>query len=387
MIILAVAGLSVIVLTKTVTIHRSVFILYLLLIFFGIFYTFVGLINHPMQIGNVLKASTVTVIWPFFFLFLMPLFSQWEDIMKPINKTLIYSVLFIGVYMLFAALAYLRILPIPVELFFNTKLVEGKYDASVQLFDPSITSLMYLLPFLICYLLLKQGKQEGNSVFILLAGLLVGLIAMVVSGRRALILNVLLAPVLLVLFLTFKPSTVSASLRKSLITNIALMIGAVFVLMLLLIQTQILNFDALLDSFLQGFDTQRDESSRVRGSQSVGLIQSFFDYPIFGSGLGTSSQYVIRSYDTPWIYELSYLAMLYQTGLSGIIYYSTMLICIVYFAVSLISKGEISLLPHLIGLLCFLVANASNPYLAAFDHLWPLFLMLGFTNYTKLKKS
>ena len=39
------------------------------------------------------------------------------------------------------------------------------------------------------------------------------------------------------------------------------------------------------------------------------------------------------------------------------------------------------LLPNLAGMISFLIANSSNPYLAAFGHLWVIFLPIGIVNF------
>lgn len=38
------------------------------------------------------------------------------------------------------------------------------------------------------------------------------------------------------------------------------------------------------------------------------------------------------------------------------------------------------MLPLLVGLTCFLIANATNPYLLKFDYMWVIFLPLAIIN-------
>ena len=85
----------------------------------------------------------------------------------------------------------------------------------------------------------------------------------------------------------------------------------------------------------------------------------------------------IRSDVMPWAYELSYLALLYQTGLVGLGIYATGIAWIYFMGVKILRSGGMfaeSMLPLLVGMTCFLVANATNPYLAKFDGLWIIFL-------------
>jgi hypothetical protein len=46
-----------------------------------------------------------------------------------------------------------------------------------------------------------------------------------------------------------------------------------------------------------------------------------------------------------------------------------------------------SLRPVVVGSICFLLANATNPYLAKFDYLWTIFLPLAYVNFWRLKTA
>jgi O-antigen ligase len=86
----------------------------------------------------------------------------------------------------------------------------------------------------------------------------------------------------------------------------------------------------------------------------------------------------------PWAYELYYLALLYQTGLLGLAAYAAGIGWLYYSALKLIRRSELAgrfMAPIIVGMSCFLVANATNPYLPKFDGIWTIFLPAAVINY------
>jgi len=59
---------------------------------------------------------------------------------------------------------------------------------------------------------------------------------------------------------------------------------------------------------------------RWRDAQLAALTDGWRAHPVFGAGLGAVAR-VIRSDSQPWAYELSYNALLFQTGLVGLALY------------------------------------------------------------------
>jgi O-antigen ligase len=112
-------------------------------------------------------------------------------------------------------------------------------------------------------------------------------------------------------------------------------------------------------------------------------MSEWSDSPWIGQGLGASASSVTRSEEQPWAYELSYVALLFQTGLLGVIIYSSAVLWIFYKGIRLVrvrpDAGQV-ILPLLAGLAGFLLANATNPYLSKFDYLWTIFLPVAAIN-------
>ncbi|WP_312135021.1 O-antigen ligase family protein [Sphingobacterium sp.] len=378
--------------TKKAVFHQIPKRWFFIYILFGIFFSYVGFLATPEQYGNVLQTLPIRVVWPILYMMMIPLFSLGYYVVRYINLTLVIATGFIGLYILLGGLSYIGLLPIPQSFFVNTVQIEGKYDAVIQLADPSITSLMYLIPFVLTYYLLKIDELDRIRRSYIVVALFFSIMGMMISGRRALILNALIAPFLFYLVVRFSKLASDWRLQKKIIIQMLFMASILVITTIGAIYFDLLNFDALQDSFVQSFDlsaNSKDQASEIRGSQASGLLRSFAENPIIGTGLGTGSKYVVRSHEVAGSYELSYLAILFQTGIVGSSIYFGLLIYLVWKLFKLIGPETKFIIPHLVGVICFLIANASNPYLAAFDHLWTIFLPMGIVNYclTQNKKS
>ena len=118
------------------------------------------------------------------------------------------------------------------------------------------------------------------------------------------------------------------------------------------------------------------------------MINGWYSNPLFGYGHGTYTD-IIRS-EKPWRYELSYLALLFHTGIIGLILYSVGIIWIYYYGVKIIKKGgdsAIIMIALLNGLTAMLISYATNPYFDALDILWVIFLPVAYINIHSTKKS
>ncbi|WP_058765897.1 hypothetical protein [Exiguobacterium chiriqhucha] len=89
------------------------------------------------------------------------------------------------------------------------------------------------------------------------------------------------------------------------------------------------------------------------------------DNPLLGKGVGAYIEGYIRSFETPWSYELVYIALLYQSGIFGILLFVILVFSIIkkiYFRIDWEHDDSPQYyLGILVGGVCFLVAGASNP--------------------------
>ena len=92
----------------------------------------------------------------------------------------------------------------------------------------------------------------------------------------------------------------------------------------------------------------------------------------------------------PWAYELTYLALLFQTGLVGTGFYTAGVIWIYVTGIGVLRGGGPlgrMMFPTLVGLSCFLIANGTNPYLPRFDGLWVIFLPVALINLWLIERA
>ena len=151
-----------------------------------------------------------------------------------------------------------------------------------------------------------------------------------------------------------------------------------------------LGIIAIVDNFIEGFDFSGAYSASLRAEQFFTLYNGWQQTPLFGTGHGASALGPLRSAEMPWAYELSYAALLFHTGIIGFLIYSSGVIYIFWMGLKIIRSGHwlgIYMLPVLVGTTCFLIANATNPYLEKFDYIWVIFLPVALINIWLLNKD
>ena len=112
-----------------------------------------------------------------------------------------------------------------------------------------------------------------------------------------------------------------------------------------------------------------DDGARL--SQADLLFKAFIEQPILGSGFGGTID-LIRNAERPWIFELTYLQMLFNFGFLGILGLAS-LFYFQYVKIHRNSKDEFLFNPVEKSMACgfaFLLLGAiSNPYFGSFDFL------------------
>jgi hypothetical protein len=267
----------------------------------------------------------------------------------------------------------------------------GFYEGFVELRLPALASLPFGLPFLIAAGMTWGGSGRAPVARPYLWGTLVlGLLLAALSGRRAVLFVVALAPFLTVGTALLLP----AAERRRVFGPALLAIGALALLAVVVgaFLGASLGFDAgvLWESFREGFDPSASLASSIRGEQLQGLVAGWSEHPLLGRGHGAFLRDHVRDPERPWAYELSYAALLFQTGLVGFLAYAGFVGWLFWQALLAVRRGGYEarvMLPLTVGLAAFLVANATNPYLLKFDFLWTLFMPLAFLNRFQLART
>jgi len=253
------------------------------------------------------------------------------------------------------------------RIFGSFKLQKGYIESRIT----NESSLMFLLPMAICSYLVMPYKNKMLSIITFLSIFLGSFVALF-SGRRALQAVVLLSIPLTVLFASmFKNKTK----KKDFVKHLSLLL-LFFAIVLIITNTILINFYnlSLVDifhTFLRGFDWLNTSSGIRRKTQTVLLVNGWQESPFLGHGLGSYLPNYIRSYKTPWSYEMVYISLLYQVGILGVLVYAGVTIGICKAIINRVTR-EKEMYPYfisiLIGFICFIVAGAINPLVY---YVWP----------------
>ncbi len=364
-------------------IHRQVCILFIFYSCMGMAYVLYGYLNgNP---GSI-RVSTVYVIWPLVYMLLVSAITQ-ELVFRGLARVLVWSSIAISLYALYYLFYLLEIVPSALYLELDMGQDVGFHDGFLQYNLHSIPTLIFLFPFVTTCLLLWSGEKNSpvSRKWLVIAFMLVTC-ASILSGRRGLWLVLGLTPVLIVIILLLSRQKRAHPIKLIKFLSYLTVIGAVLLVALSTVFD--LQFLSSLDSFLEGFQFDSDPSASARAEQFFALINGWADNPVFGAGLGAVAEGSIRSEDTPWAYELYFLSILFQTGLVGFLAYALGIGWIIFYGLKIIRRDpllRLYMIPVMVGMICFLIASNTNPYLAKFDFLWVVFLPVAIINYYLLK--
>jgi len=352
----------------------------------GICYILFGLI---MGAPGALFSSFVYLVYPVVYAIFIAAATQ-ARIWVPLLKVMPIAAIAIGVgtleYVLWSAGWF------PISLYVDPGLVESItfYQGYVQMSHYSLSSLIFLVPFLMAALVVYS---EGNPPFIarklMWAGLLLGIAVTILGGRRALLLLVVGTPLLIWLFRSQLPTQIRGASRRRIL--VALLGSATVVLVgaLLLFGTLDVGWHGLAELLAGGFDFDFDPNALTRTEQFFPLLRGWEAHPIFGNGLGAYTPEVVRN-NRLWEYELQYILLLFTTGVVGVLLYSSGIVWVYWKAIKIIRSGSvigIHMVPVLVGTTCILVANSVDPYLQTFGHLWMVFLPIGLINWHRISEG
>ena len=134
---------------------------------------------------------------------------------------------------------------------------------------------------------------------------------------------------------------------------------------------------------LAGSLTTEFAEGEIRWQQAKSLWSRFGESPIWGHGAGAVFEESIRDSARPWRHELQYLDLLAKTGLLGVatLGVSALLAAAAAIrAVRLLPSAEPAVAASIAGGLGLLIANASNPYLLSPARNWALFVPAAVVN-------
>src|SRR5487761_652944 len=175
----------------------------------------------------------------------------------------------------------------------------------------SLSSLIFLVPYLLAALVVYEEKRTPFLARkILWVAFLLGMAVALLSGRRALLIVIVLAPLLTWFFRAQLPISIRAASRKQALTTL---LGCMFLALsigLYLGRTMNLNWQALQETVVGGLDGNFNRDAIPRAEQFDALLRGWETHPLFGHGLGSYTPELVRS-NRVWEYELQYNLLLF----------------------------------------------------------------------------
>lgn len=386
LLLIIVAGCAYKVLMGKWKIHPSVLNIGIGCVTTSLFFMLYGLFNDA---PGALSVGTVYVLWPLLFIFFMGFLnnpSDFEGFIKIIIVGVIVSAM-MGILLVAEGLGFIDI---NISSFLEVQGAGlGIYEGTLEYNLYNMTTVMFGFPFLLALIFLPKKISIVNKFwnYLALFAMVLALITLLISGRRAFWVISLASP--FILFVIFRMSGLANPFRIKLLFFVIVLVSFASLIGSVVFK---LSIESIIYDVLAGFDfgDSSNLSASVRAEQFYALLHGWMDNPLFGSGHGAAALGSVRSDKQAWAYELSYLALLFQIGLIGSLIYFFALLWTFIKSIRVIRtnpKAAGMLLPLLVGLTCFLIANATNPYLAKFDYLWTIFLPIGILNAYLLRTS
>lgn len=361
-------------------IHKDILIWLLLCLGVSFFSLYHGVVNNnPGAIPQI----TVFILWPILFVYFIGLVKK-INIYVYLLKTLIIGISVATISQLIFVISQFLGISIFSSFYELQGGIVGFYDGMTRFTLFNMTTTIYGLPFLTA-IIISQRIYSFLPRFwykIVVVATFISLASLLLSGRRAFLLTFLIS-VPLSFFLL---KTYGAKINRTMVRIFHLSIYAFMVFMFLFYYFD-LSIDDVLERQISGYQFSEVNDSTVRRKeQFYVLINDWLKSPLIGYGMGAvgSDNIGASLEDVPWGYELYYLALLFQTGLLGIVIYGGSIFWLNYKMVVISRKNAnyaALFFPLQVALICFLIANATNPYLGKFDYLWTIFLPLGLVNY------
>lgn len=364
--------------TGRVLLDRRVLLMALGFAAIGVFFVLRGYVDGA---PGALQMFNVYVTWPLVYTALVAGAAR-PGVLRGLMRVLVWASVAVSVYSIVYVLWAAGYWPNALYYPLDQGQEIGFHGAYVEFGLYSTSTLLFTMPFLVGALFVFPKTGAPLPRPILWLSLALNLITVLLSGRRALLVLVLLAPALALCYRSWLTPQRKRDSRR-LITRA--LVGAVVLAVVLGAAITAVGgiapsgFGEMVST---GFQFDSDPVAMLRRDQFTALLDGWRNQPLLGTGHGMPAQ-VIRSIEAPWSYELSYVALLFHTGLVGTAAYAAGVAWMGAMAYLIARRGwpeAPSMVATLVGTSSFLVANATNPYLEKYDFLWVIFLPIAFLN-------
>lgn len=303
--------------------------------------------------------------------------------LRAVLTVIAVGVLVVGVAVSLEVLAFLGFIPSLLPAWFSElqdTFVNGDFlNSGIKFFG--LSTLAAGTPLMIA-LSMSPASRHIPPRILCLAATVAGIGGALLGGRRAILLVCLLSPIIVVLWrrLLLPRASVRKKRWAPLVTSTAVALIVAAVLFIPAVSGRVLGLLSDTSSLIDG-NGGTSIGNDVRVEQAQRLLHAWGSRPFLGSGLGAIlPDSYRRSVERPWTFELQYHLLIFNVGLLGVlaVLAGALLVFIAVRRMAL-ANPELAVPTICIMTACtaLLVANATNPYLQAVGHGWPLGLAIG----------
>jgi hypothetical protein len=352
-------------LTSKARIYDKFTVFYYLSIISGaVTWSYIGLINgvNEQAVTDSLRLYFFYIL--IYFLITMTLSSVNNLNVRKIDLFMYIVGMVLSIMILaFAINTFFRLELIP-EYIASALLVNvGVHDGYIQVLSHNVGMLGFFGVFTLSKLILSSGRKSGLMI---ISSFLV-LMAILISGRRSVMLLIPLVPFLLMMILLLSGKSSHGKIKQ--VFNFLVKAGLALLLILLSFYT--FSYEQFVLFFERLFSALNEGSEHPRTIQYKVLISGFQDNWVFGSGFGGELEY-FRNIEAPWVFELAYMQLLFNIGLFGTLYFTILNATYIAHALQIISlvKNNSTYYSLVAGAIGMFMISATNPYVSSsFDFL------------------
>jgi hypothetical protein len=337
--------------------NRSIFKIFLLPAIYCIIsgYTVLTGIFKSNAYEAIYDYARLNMLYPF----LIVLFWYGASKVKSFNfhKTLVFSTYVISILMLSLVISEYYGIDIFGEEFSKENLYEiGIHPGYIQINAYCIGSMLFISGYLLHYIFFRKSNIKDCIP------LFFAMLVVILSSRRAIQLLVLASPMIFLITCYFLKNKYPV---LKIIKIFATLFTLGFIFILVFSGFELLDFNEVFKRLI--YVLEDDDNARI--DQYYSLLDGFAHNFIFGSGAGGGVS-VIRSVDSPWVYELTYMQLLFNNGIVGTSFIFSFLLYYIYILLKNnkdIQKIDSNFNAKFTGVLFLLFGSISNPYLGSFD--------------------
>lgn len=350
--------------------NKIILFVIFLIILKGIIWLLYGML-HGNPVEKILSLFPFLCLWPLLYLSLILNISS-KQVFYFLCRIILYAHVFIVFYNLYALFSvFVGLEPFS---FFESEAIFVASEDSYGISNPSLQQLVFTTPFFFT-LMITDNLNIFNRFWAIVIFFMT-IFVMILSSRGIMILILGLLPLI-----PFSVKFISNNIKYNFSKFYFFMFIVLVVSSTYLFSTDM--FENVINPLVEKFD---EDTDIVRFSQRKMLLDIWRDNPFVGNGYGTVYFDSIRGKHDG--VESMYHADLANTGLIGFSFFIFYILLIFYWAIKLYrSSNDIMIFACVLGLFFYLLASATNPFLASFDRMYPIYLTLSIFNVYQQKKS